>query len=50
MYTIYDYLKYYKDYDINEVPWNDMDNLLLSTIVYIPMKGFMGYRKIKDYE
>ncbi|MBQ6284909.1 MAG: DUF2974 domain-containing protein [Bacilli bacterium] len=42
MYTIYDYLKYYKDYDINEVPWNDMDNLLLSTIVYIPIKGFMG--------
>ena len=42
MYTIYDYLKYYKDYDTKEVPWNNIDNLLLSIIVYIPLKSFMG--------
>ena len=31
MFTINDYLKYYKDYDLKEVPWNNMDNLFLST-------------------
>ncbi len=40
MYTIYDYLKYYKNYTLKEVPWNDIDNLLLAIIVYIPLKSF----------
>ena len=41
MYTIYDYLKLYKDKNLNEVPWNMMDYLLCSLIVYIPMGSFM---------
>lgn len=48
MYNIYDYLKYYKDYDIKDFPWNDMDNLLLSIIVYIPIKSFMGTLNFSD--
>ena len=55
MYTIYDYLKYYKDYDLTEKPWNIMDNLLCACLVYIPAKGFKGtatldeiYNRVKD--
>ncbi len=42
MYTIYDYLKYYKNHDVKEVTWNNIDNLLLSIIVYMPLESFMG--------
>lgn len=38
MYTIMDYIKYYKDKDIKEVPWNMMDNLLCAILVYAPIK------------
>ncbi len=34
-YSIQDYLKYYKDYDFNEEPFNDVDNVLLSLISYV---------------
>ena len=40
MYTIFDYLKYYKDYDLSELNWNIMDDLLLSILVYMPLKSF----------
>jgi hypothetical protein len=48
MFTIYDYLKYYKDYDINEVPWNNMDNVLLSVLVYIPIDSFRGMKSFSE--
>ena len=40
MYTFYDYLKYYKNYDLKDIPWNIMDNLLCAILVYIPVKSF----------
>lgn len=40
MYTIYDYLKYYKDYSLSEEKWNIMDNLLCSILAYTPIKNF----------
>lgn len=46
MYTIYDYLKYYKDYSLKDLKWNQMDNLFLASIVYMPLKSF----DYKDYE
>jgi len=46
MYTIIDYLKYYKDYDIKEFKWNIMDNLFLSILSYMPVKSF----KFKNYD
>ena len=46
MYTIYDYLKYYKDYSLKDLKWNVMDNLLLSCLVYMPLKSF----EYKDYK
>ena len=45
MYTIYDYLKYYKDYSLKDLKWNAMDNLFLAIIVYMPLKSF----DYKDY-
>ncbi len=40
MYNIYDYINYYKDSSLEEVPWNIMDNLICSCIVYSPIKEF----------
>lgn len=48
MNTIYDYLKKYKDYDIEEKPWNIIDNLLLSIIVYIPIDSFLGSKTFSE--
>ena len=38
MFTIMDYIKYYKNKDTREVPWNMMDNLLCAILVYAPLK------------
>ena len=40
MYTIYDYLKYYKDYSLEDLKWNQIDNLFLACLVYMPLKSF----------
>ena len=40
MYTIYDYLKYYKDYSLKDLKWNKMDNLFLACLSYMPLKSF----------
>ncbi len=40
MYTIYDYLNYYKDESFENLPWNMMDNLLCSILSYVPLKSF----------
>ena len=48
MFTINDYLKYYKDYDLKEVPWNNMDNLFLSILVYIPINSFLGTKSFDE--
>ena len=48
MFTIYDYLKYYKDYDLKEVPWNNMDNLFLSILVYIPSESFRATKSFSE--
>lgn len=46
MYTIYDYLKYYKNYSLKELKWNMMDNLFMAILSYMPLKSF----KFKDYK
>lgn len=40
MYTIMDYLKYYKNRTIKEVAWNDIDNLFCAIMSYVPVKEF----------
>ena len=40
MYTIIDYLKFYSDASLNEVKWNNIDNLMAAIIVYLPIPSF----------
>ena len=47
MYTIVDYLKYYKDSNFDEVGFNVMDNLLFSILVYLPIESF---DKVKSFD
>lgn len=42
MYTITDYLRYYKNTNVNEVRWNTQDNLLCAILVYLPLESFKG--------
>ena len=48
MYTLKDYLKYYKNVPINKVDINDIDNLLFSTLVYLPIKSFETKMNLSD--
>ena len=40
MYTVIDYLKYYKNISLKDVHWNTMDNLVCAILVYLPSKSF----------
>ncbi len=46
MFTIKDYIKYYKNTDLSDVSWNVMDNLLCAILVYLPLKTFKGEKNI----
>ena len=47
MYTVFDYLKYYGDTDVKEIPWNIMDTLVCACIVYMPVDSF---KKTKSFD
>ncbi len=49
MYTIEDYLKYYKNNSINEVHWNVIDNLLSSILVYASAKSNSNEMSLNDF-
>lgn len=49
MYTILDYINYYKDKSLDEIKWNVMDDLILSILIYIPVKSFKGTKSIKEF-
>ena len=40
MYTIIDYLNYYKDLTLEEATFNKIDILLFSILVYLPGESF----------
>ena len=40
VYTVYDYLKYYKNTSLEDVHWNALDNLVCAVLVYLPVKSF----------
>lgn len=48
MYTIYDYLKYYKNESIESVGINVMDNLLFSILIYLPIPSFKESKTLKE--
>ena len=49
MYTIRDYLQYYKNASIKDVHWNAVDNMLCAILVYLPLKSFAGSKSIKEF-
>ena len=48
MYTILDYIKYYKNVSLKDTPWNVMDNLICSILAYLPCKDFKEPKKLYE--
>ena len=48
MYTIIDYIYFYKDRSLSEVKWNTADNLICSILCYLPCNSFEGKKSLKD--
>ena len=44
--NIYDYVWYYRDALLRQVPWNVMDDLVMAQLVYVPIPGFSGTRTL----
>ena len=38
MLSIYDYIKYYGEYSFLDIPFNDVDNIIFSTLSYLPLE------------
>ena len=47
MYTIKDYLKFYKDISFEDVSFNEIDNILFSELSYLTWKDIVNKKKIK---
>ena len=49
MFTIYDYLDYYKNCSFEEVGFNQMDAMLFACLVYLLIKSFSENKSYKDF-
>lgn len=49
MFTIYDYLDYYKNCSFEEVGFNQMDAMIFACLVYLPIKSFSENKSYKDF-
>lgn len=49
MFTIYDYLDYYKNCSFEEVGFNQMDAMLFACLAYLPIKSFSENKSYKDF-
>lgn len=49
MYTIFDYVEYYRHLDTADAPWNVMDCLLCSVLAYVPAALFEGEKDIDEF-
>lgn len=49
MFTIYDYLDYYKNCSFEKVGFNQMDAMLFACLVYLPVKSFSENKSYKDF-
>ena len=49
MFTIYDYLDYYKNCYFEEVGFNQMDAMLFACLDYLPIKSFSENKSYKDF-
>lgn len=48
MYTVFDYINYYKDIPLKKTKWNAIDNLICSILCYLPLREFKEKVNIKD--
>lgn len=48
MYTVIDYLNYYKNISLSDVHWNNMDNLVCSILVYLNIESFKEEKNISE--
>jgi len=46
MYTVKDYLKYYKDVSFNNCHFNEVDNIIFTSLSYFDWTGIVGDKKI----
>lgn len=49
MYTIFDYVEYYRHLDTADAPWNVMDCLLCSVLAYVPAASFEDEKDIDEF-
>lgn len=49
MYTIKDYIEFYKNNSLEEVHWNEMDILLTAILVYLPIDSFKDSKSLSDF-
>ncbi len=49
MYTILDYIDFYKDKKLDELKWNTADNLICAILVYLPIDEFKDKMNLKDF-
>ena len=50
MQTVFDYLNYYNDVSFKDCCWNDMDNIICSTLVYLPLEHVIDKKTINIRE
>lgn len=49
MYTVFDYIEYYKDTLVEEVQINELDNIIFSILVYLPIPSFKKKLKFNEF-
>ena len=49
MYTITDYLKYYRDIRIKDVHFNVVDHLMCSMLTYLPVPSYQGVKTLSEF-
>ena len=48
MYTIFDYINFYKERTLSELKWNTADNLICSILCYLPCQAFEGKKTLAE--
>lgn len=49
MYTIKDYIEFYKDNSLEEVHWNEQDVLLTAILAYLPIESFQKTKNFQEF-
>ena len=49
MYTIKDYIEFYKNNSLEEVHWNEQDILLTAILAYIPIESFQKTKNFQEF-